>query len=227
MTQSNHDDVLTSMKAWLKLDKKFAQATVIDTWGSSPRPVGSQLIIDETGNFLGSVSGGCVEGAVVTESLSSIKDGRCRILEYGVSNETAFAVGLSCGGNIRILVEPVGFGQGPSYSFIEKVLAYHEKRYLFGYAVDLSAWRRELFLVIDDDDRELIFGCKIPSTTKVCGDNLFFSIVKPNLKLVVVGAVHIAQSLISIAKLIGYQVILIDPRSSFAWEVDGKRAWRL
>ena len=85
----------------------MALATVIETLGSAPRPVGIHLAIDEEGNFLGSVSGGCVEGAVITEAIDVIEDGRPRMLEFGVADETAWRVGLSCGGRIRVYVERV------------------------------------------------------------------------------------------------------------------------
>jgi xanthine/CO dehydrogenase XdhC/CoxF family maturation factor len=84
-----------------------ALATVVETWGSAPRPVGANLVIDHDGNFLGSVSGGCVEGAVVTEALDVIDSGKPKMLEFGVADETAWKVGLSCGGKIRVLVEKV------------------------------------------------------------------------------------------------------------------------
>jgi xanthine/CO dehydrogenase XdhC/CoxF family maturation factor len=84
-----------------------ALATVVETWGSAPRPVGANLVIDQDGNFLGSVSGGCVEGAVVTEALDVIDSGKPKMLEFGVADETAWKVGLSCGGKIRVLVEKV------------------------------------------------------------------------------------------------------------------------
>ena len=87
--------------------RAVALATVVETWGSAPRPVGSNLVIDQEGNFLGSVSGGCVEGAVVTEALDVIDNGKPKILEFGVADETAWKVGLSCGGTIRVLVEKV------------------------------------------------------------------------------------------------------------------------
>ena len=88
-----------------KENKNVALATVISTWGSSPRPVGSQLLIEEDGNFLGSVSGGCIEGDVVEMALSTIKDGQIRLLEFGVTNEKAWESGLACGGQIKIFVE--------------------------------------------------------------------------------------------------------------------------
>lgn len=101
------EDVLNSAQDWRAAGRGVALATVIETWGSAPRPVGSQLAIDETGHFAGSVSGGCVEGDVVTQALDVIADGHPRTLEFGVADETAWRVGLSCGGRIRVFVEKV------------------------------------------------------------------------------------------------------------------------
>jgi xanthine/CO dehydrogenase XdhC/CoxF family maturation factor len=101
------EDILKAAEDWRKAGRGVAVATVIETWGSAPRPVGSNLVIDEEGNFLGSVSGGCVEGAVVTEAMDVIGNGQPKVLEFGVADETAWNVGLSCGGTIRVLVEKV------------------------------------------------------------------------------------------------------------------------
>jgi xanthine/CO dehydrogenase XdhC/CoxF family maturation factor len=103
----NPDDVLEQAARWRAEGRKVALATVISTWGSAPRPAGSQLALSETGAFVGSVSGGCVEGAVVIEGLAALQDGKPRCLEFGVSNEEAWAVGLACGGQLRVYVEPV------------------------------------------------------------------------------------------------------------------------
>src|SRR5215470_15237924 len=98
-------DVLTTAETWLRDGRDVAIATVTETWGSAPRPVGSHLIIDGEGNFEGSVSGGCVEGAVVGEALDVIGDGKPKMLEFGVADETAWRVGHSCGGRIKVYVE--------------------------------------------------------------------------------------------------------------------------
>jgi xanthine/CO dehydrogenase XdhC/CoxF family maturation factor len=100
-------DVLELAARWRAEGRGVALATVIETWGSAPRPVGSHLVIDETGLFEGSVSGGCVEGAVVTEAIEVIETGAPRVLEFGVADETAWRVGLSCGGRISVYVEPL------------------------------------------------------------------------------------------------------------------------
>jgi xanthine/CO dehydrogenase XdhC/CoxF family maturation factor len=98
-------DVLDVAEIWRKGGRDVAIATVVETWGSAPRPVGSHLVVDGEGNFEGSVSGGCVEGAVVGEAIEVIGDGTPRMLEFGVADETAWRVGLSCGGRIRVYVE--------------------------------------------------------------------------------------------------------------------------
>ena len=99
------DDVLAAAQAWRESGREVAVATVVETWGSAPRPTGSHLVIDAAGNFLGSVSGGCVEGAVVEEAADVIATGAARLLEFGVADETAWRVGLSCGGRIKVYVE--------------------------------------------------------------------------------------------------------------------------
>ena len=104
---STETDILRAAEDWSRAGREVAIATVVETWGSAPRPVGSHLVIDGEGNFLGSVSGGCVEGDVVTEAQDVIVDGKARILEYGVADETAWRVGLSCGGRIRVYVERI------------------------------------------------------------------------------------------------------------------------
>jgi xanthine/CO dehydrogenase XdhC/CoxF family maturation factor len=101
------DNVLEQTAAWREEGKGVALATVVTTWGSSPRPVGSQLAVDDSGKFVGSVSGGCIEGAVVDQALAAIKDGETRLLDFGVTNEQAWEVGLACGGKVQVFVERV------------------------------------------------------------------------------------------------------------------------
>ena len=100
-------DLLSQAAQWQAEGRHVAIATVISTWGSAPQPVGSQLIVDQDGNFEGSVSGGCVEGEVITAAQDVIGNGGFRVLEFGVADETAWRVGLACGGRIRISVEPL------------------------------------------------------------------------------------------------------------------------
>ncbi len=104
---SDDDDLLATAERWKAGGRGVALATVVETWGSAPRPVGSHLVIDDEGHFLGSVSGGCVEGDVVTEALEVIGTKTARMLEFGVADATAWRSGLSCGGRIKVYVEPV------------------------------------------------------------------------------------------------------------------------
>ncbi|MBB4302049.1 xanthine/CO dehydrogenase XdhC/CoxF family maturation factor [Rhodobium orientis] len=106
-TEAASRDVLAIAEGWRAEGREMALATVVQTWGSAPRPVGSHLVIDADGNFEGSVSGGCVEGAVVAEAVDVIAEGKPRMLEFGVADETAWRVGLSCGGRISVYVERV------------------------------------------------------------------------------------------------------------------------
>ena len=106
MAASDHS-ILETAAQWLDQGRKLAIATVVETWGSAPQPIGSQLVIDADGNFIGSVSGGCVEGAVVTEAIDVIGTGSPKMLNFGVADETAWKVGLACGGKIGVYVEPI------------------------------------------------------------------------------------------------------------------------
>jgi len=108
MTVTETLDPLLTAQTWKTAGRNVAIATVVETWGSAPRPSGSHLVIDGEGNFEGSVSGGCVEGAVITEALDVIESGQSKMLEFGVADETAWRVGLSCGGRIRVYVERLG-----------------------------------------------------------------------------------------------------------------------
>ena len=100
-------DPLATAEQWRSAGRGGAIATVIATWGSSPRPVGSQLVLDDEGRFAGSVSGGCIEGAVIEQGIEAIRDRRPRVLDFGVSDEQAWEVGLTCGGKVQVYVEPV------------------------------------------------------------------------------------------------------------------------
>ena len=104
---SDTAEILEQAARWREAGKGVALATVVSTWGSSPRPLGSKLAVDSEGAFIGSVSGGCVEGAVVTEALDVIESGKPKTIEFGVADETAWKVGLSCGGTIRVYLEKV------------------------------------------------------------------------------------------------------------------------
>ena len=104
---TEQDQVLEQVAAWMQAGRKTALATVVSTWGSSPRPVGSQLGINDQGEMVGSVSGGCIEGAVVKEALEVMAGAPPKLLDYGVSNEQAWEVGLACGGKLEVYIEAV------------------------------------------------------------------------------------------------------------------------
>lgn len=104
---SDANEIFPQIDRWRSLGQRVALATVVQTWGSSPRAEGSHLAVNEKGEFVGSVSGGCIEGAVVTEAIAAMKDGKTRTLEFGVSDEQAWEVGLACGGQVKVFVEPL------------------------------------------------------------------------------------------------------------------------
>lgn len=194
--------------SWHREGRGAALATVVQTWGSAPRRVGSQLVVSGDGRLEGSVSGGCVEGAVVTEALEALGDGKHRLLEYGVSDGDAFAVGLACGGTIRILVEPIGGSLDPT--LLEQLVAAERRRKALAYEVNLATGAGQLVEGKYPDRMRLD-----RSGVEEDGET-FVAVHNPPLRLVVVGAVHIAQALVPMAQIAGYDPVVIDPRSAFA-----------
>ncbi|MWP37616.1 XdhC/CoxI family protein [Rhodobacter sphaeroides] len=209
---AGHDDIPELALDWHRAGRAPVIATVLETWGSAPRPAGSQLVIADDGEMMGSVSGGCVEGAVIAEAAEARADGRSRVLTFGVSDDEAFAVGLACGGTIRVLVEPVGS------ALPEAVLAD---------LVAARAGRRPVALVFRPEKgghrlagpEETAVAARLRSDRSgLEEDGRFIGIHNPPLRLVVVGAVHIAQPLVAMARIAGYEPTLIDPRSAFGSE---------
>lgn len=194
--------------AWIKAGHGAAIATVIETWGSAPRRVGAQMVVSSEGDMEGSVSGGCVEGAVVLEALEALEDGESKVLEYGVSDGDAFAVGLACGGTIRVLVEPVGAG-GMALDMLENLVAARAARTPVAYEVTLNGSHRAL--VSQGHDARFRMD---RSGLEEDGET-FVAIHNPPLRLVVVGAVHIAQALVPMARIAGFDPFVIDPREAF------------
>lgn len=187
-------EILERAAAWSGAGQRVALATVVRTWGSSPRPPGSQLAVSERGEMAGSVSGGCVETAVVQEALEVLRSGTPRVLEYGVTAERAWAVGLPCGGRVRVFVEPA---EPDALARTVAALAARE--------------RVERVLELGEGER-------------------FRLVLEPPVRLVVVGAVHLAQPLARLAQIAGCDVTLVDPRPAFATEdrfpgVTIDRAW--
>ncbi|RVT86937.1 XdhC/CoxI family protein [Rhodobacteraceae bacterium CCMM004] len=204
------DDIPERALAWHRDGRGAALATVVETWGSAPRPVGSQLAISGASEIAGSVSGGCVEGAVVVEALEAMEDqAGGRILEFGVSDDDAFAVGLACGGRIRVMVEPVGAVLPPD--LLEDLTARRAAREAVAVITDTEAWTHDLAGPDAFPDR-----FRMDRSGFEEGGARFVAVHNPPLRMVVVGGVHIAQPLLRIAALAGYDCVLVDPRESFA-----------
>lgn len=193
---------------WIRSGKRAALATVIETWGSAPRRVGAQMVVSSQGEMEGSVSGGCVEGAVVLEALEALEEGETKLLDYGVSDGDAFAVGLACGGNIRVLVEPVGEG-GMPLATLEALVEARAARCPVAYEVALDGSRRKL-LGEGHADRFRTDRSGIDEDSQT-----FIAIQNPPLRLIVVGAVHIAQALVPMAQIAGFDPFVVDPREAF------------
>ena len=200
------DNIPETALRWFRDGKGAALATVVQTWGSAPRRVGSQLAISGEGEIAGSVSGGCVEGAVVAEALDAIEAGHPVMLDYGVSDDDAFAVGLACGGTIRVLVEPIG--RVMPEAVLEDLVLARESRLPVAYVTGLSGERRLVKVGFEDRFRMDRSGFEADGET-------FVTIHNPPLRLIVVGAVHIAQALVPMARILGYDPVLIDPREAF------------
>ncbi len=197
----------TALK-WHRAGKGAALATVVETWGSAPRRVGAQLVISGDGRIEGSVSGGCVEGAVIVEALEAIEEGEARLLEFGVSDEDAFAVGLACGGTIRVLVEPVG--KVLPEPMLAELVAARARREPLAYEVNVETGQRSL--------RRNAYAERLRMDRSGFEEDgqTFVAVHNPPLRLIVVGAVHIAQALVPMARIAGYDPAIIDPREAFA-----------
>ncbi len=220
MIEEAGGDLLGRAQDWQERGADVALATVVQTWGSAPRPVGSSLIIDGKGNFLGSVSGGCVEGAVVGEAQDVLATGKPRLLEFGVADETAWRVGLSCGGRISVYVERIGDSLSA-----EDLSAINRAR----------AERRAVVRVtrLDDGSGRTVFGKPAsddPLTREISEQihkgksalietpqgRYFLWVFVPPVRIVMIGAVHISQALVPLARLVGFDPTVIDPRTAFA-----------
>lgn len=215
--------LLATALAWLAEGRGVAMATVIETWGSAPQPVGSQLLIDAAGNFLGSVSGGCVEAEVVAQAADVIANGTPKDLAFGVEDATAWKVGLACGGAIRVFVEPVAPGNaGSPEGMLHRLLRDVAARRAVALITNLATGAWSLAHASGDVGQGLTpalhdaFRCD--KSVKLAGvdGELFINVFNPTPRLIVVGAVHIAQQLVPMARALGHEVIVLDPRSAFA-----------
>ncbi len=225
-------DVLGEVAHWTAQGKSVALATVIQTWGSSPRGVGANMALTADGGVAGSVSGGCVEGAVLEAGIEVLESGRPQLLHFGVADETAWDVGLSCGGNIEVFVRPLDTSKltilekeinggkslasvvvmhGPE-SLLGQELILLEDRAVhgsFGPDLDPLVLNYAQSALADGQPRRVAID-ETPEPIEV-----FINVVNPSPTLIVVGGVHIAIPLTSLAKTLGYRTVVIDPRRIF------------
>jgi len=220
---SRADDVLSRAAAWLGEGRQIALATVVSTWGSAPRPAGSQLVIDRAGNFEGSVSGGCVEGAVIVEAIEVIAAQRPKLLEFGVADETAWRVGLSCGGQISVYVQPVGESTALDASSVAALNMSRAVREPTAVVTDLT--RGDVRILRGTDlagpgaDAQVLGRVRSGASgvdLAPDGQSVFISVNLPPPRLIAIGAVHISQALAPMAQLAGLDVTIVDPRTAFA-----------
>jgi len=211
MTPAPDTDLPALALDWHRAGRRVAIATVVETWGSAPRPVGSLLVIEGAGAMEGSVSGGCVEGAVISEALEALDEGGARLLDYGVSDDDAFAVGLACGGRIRVLVDTLG-GSLP-VSVLEEVVAKRAARAPIALVSNLQNGARRAAPPSIAPDRFRMDRSGVEEDGET-----FVAVHNPRLKMVIVGAVHIAQTLVAMARLASYDPVLVDPRPAFGAE---------
>ena len=216
MTRPDHEKIPETALQWHH-EGGAAIASVTQTWGSAPRPVGSQLAISSKGEITGSVSGGCVEGAVVSEALEALETQRPIQLEFGVADEDAFAVGLACGGKIKILVEPIVGPYGLTEEKLQDLVAHRARGTPTIVTTSLNTWECSVIpygtTLMTNDLVEILEQDKSGVV-----EDTFINVFNPPLKLIVVGGVHIAQPLLQIARHSGYQTLIIDPRVSFGSE---------
>jgi xanthine dehydrogenase accessory factor len=213
-------DPLTSALAWMDSRHKVAVATVTRTWGSAPRPAGSQMAVRDDGAFTGSVSGGCVEGAVIGEAQNALHDGKVRNLKFGVSDADAWAVGLACGGTIEVHVAPVlDVARQALLAELNSARAAQRTTVL---ATELSGGEDRLLFPDGDANDALTEAARVQArrdqsaAVDIEGRSWFLTVFNPPLDLAIIGAVHIAQPLSRIGTLTGYSVRVIDPRTAFA-----------
>lgn len=212
-------EILLQAEAWRRRGRGVAIATVVETFGSAPRPVGSHLVVEESGLFCGSVSAGCVEGEVIMAALDAIADGSPRFLEFGVADEAAWRVGLSCGGRIAVHVERIDAKRLTVLSALNAEIAArrpcacvtrHEAGEARLICVDEMADAPRHDLPVDN----LLDGKS--GFVEHEGRRVFVNVYRPGPRLIIVGAAHVAQALAPMARIAGFDVIVVDPRAAYA-----------
>ncbi len=231
---SDAQDLLLQAAAWQATSARVAVATVVKTWGSSPRPPGSMLVIHESGEFVGSVSGGCIEGAVIGAAKEAMADGQPRRLEFGVTNDMAWEVGLACGGRVEVFVAPLA-NTGADAECQTALLTALRERWPVVLVTAMPSGQRQLIAdpgsavgEVADGGSPLMSAAREALATDRCveieapsglaegAERLFVQPFSPPIRLLIVGAVHIAQPLSQLAALCGLEVVVIDPRTAFA-----------
>lgn len=209
-------DIAKQCQAWLGEGRTVGLATVVDTWGSSPVPIGGQMAIADGTNFQGSVSGGCVENEVIVAATEIIETGTPRLLEFGITNETAWQAGLPCGGRIMVFVERLT--PDDDTDFIKEVVAAREERRPIVALRQLETGMRALFKPGDKAPPEI--NARLASghsgLAEVDGRRVFLQAVVPRARIIVIGGTHTAQALASMAPLVDLDVIIVDPREAYA-----------
>jgi xanthine dehydrogenase accessory factor len=190
-------EVAEELRAWRDAGDPLAIATVVDTWGSSPRPVGSKMLVSRSGRMAGSVSNGCIEGAVFEEAQEVLNSGRARVVEYGVADDVAFEVGLACGGHIAVFIQP-------ATGVHDEALRLLAAERPFVLSTDLRSGATDLLERTPD--------AELPQRD---GDRFVEPFARP-AHMVIVGAIHIAVPLHRLAKVMGYRVTVVDARAQFA-----------
>jgi xanthine dehydrogenase accessory factor len=216
-------DVLGQGLEWLESGRSTALATVVATWGSSPRLIGSHLCIRDDGAMAGSVSGGCVEGAVVNEALEILKGAEAAVFDYGVTDEMAWEVGLACGGEIRVLVRNLG-DVAATYNAARVRLREGKAsavitRLADGASALVAEGKPDGPLEVPETVLKSAKEAVMEKQSRLAEDGpepYFIEAVAPPRRLVVIGAVHIAQALAPLAKIAGFHVVVVDPRQAFA-----------
>lgn len=218
-------DILSQIRTWRSEGQNGALCTVVSTWGSAPRPVGGHMAVCGTGAFVGSVSGGCVEAAVVDEARGAMSDGAPRVVEYGVSDDDAWAVGLACGGRVRIAVVPVTEG-GFDDETLAALIAAREAQEPVVLATRLETGVSEVVRPLDgvEGDDPLVDAARAALLADRAtliegeGDGVFLRPHNRPVRVIVVGAAHVSQSLVPLVTTAGFEAVVVDPRSAFATE---------
>ncbi len=225
-------DILPELENWIEQNKPFALATVVKTWGSSPRPVGSALAVTGDMEMAGSVSGGCVEGAVAKEAKQILESGRAERLKFGVSDEDAWNVGLSCGGAIQVWTEPfLAFDEDPVEKKIWEKLHHCLSNNVGCVLLTHLTTESEHLLLIPAENAafgkarenkallELARRAYRERNNQVLeheGENYFARVFPRKSQMLIVGAAHITSKLVQLGNMYDFETIVIDPRGIFA-----------